>query len=243
MGPRSRVPAGLHSADLGSGDHSVADLFVVNEEVRDLDDGLDLLGVVLGADNVLCCNVFLNVVSQGDVDSWDLNTDGLLDPFGWVKLEDVFDGLAGQEVVETLLGQNKDDVLVFTVGFSWESDCVESLVLIDWECSDNFKSLNINGPGWGLELLATNGQEFVFPVVGVVEGVDKDGLGGVLVQDWNIWNKSLIDSVVGGNTDMRIDKRWSLVGEQKRLLVNIQSVEGWGPNHVLIGSVELSREV
>lgn len=54
----------------------------------------------------------------------------------------------------------------------------------------------------------------MFPVVVVVEGVDEDGLGGVLVQDWNIWYESFIDSVMSSNADMGIDEGWSLIGEQ-----------------------------
>lgn len=114
--PWDIVSAGLGGGDLCSGGHSVVDPLVVNVEVGDLNNWVNLFNGVLGADNVLSSNVLLNIVSQRDIDTWNLNTDGLLDPFSWLELEDVFNSLAGQELVEGLLGQNKDNVLVFTVG-------------------------------------------------------------------------------------------------------------------------------
>jgi len=108
--------AGLDGADLGSCGDGVADLIVIDNEGSDLDNWLYLFGLILGADNVLWSNVLFNIVSQSQVDTWDLDTDGLLGPVSWLELEDVLNSLSGQELVECRLGQNEDGVLVLTIG-------------------------------------------------------------------------------------------------------------------------------
>jgi len=197
--------AWLDRGDVSPGGNSIADLLVVNHKVCDLNDGVDLFWLLLGADNVLRGDIFLDIVGQGQVDTRELDTDGLSCPFSWLESEDVFNSLTVEVLSEGGLGQNKDGVLFLVFGFKRQSNGVEHGVLINVECSDNLEAVNVHGSDRSLELSLANGQEFVFPVVGVVMGVENDGLGGVSVQGWHIWHESINDLIVGCNTDMRVD--------------------------------------
>lgn len=222
------VSSGFDGPDLGPGHDGVADFVVVNNEVGDLDDGVDLLWLLLVTHDILRSNVLLNIVGQGQIHTWNLDADGLLNPVSRLEFEHVLNGLAGQVLPKVVLWENKDGVLVLAMRFEGKGDCVEHLVLIHREVSDDFKGLDISGPVGSLELFSADWEEFMVPVVGVVVSVEDDGLGVLRVEGWNIWHKSIHNLVMGGDSDMGVDEAWGVFGEEEGLLVKVEAREARG---------------
>jgi len=124
-------------------------------------------------------------MGKGNVDVWDLNSDSFLDPGHWGALEDMIQSNGAKILLEGGLGQNKDGVLVLTIGFQRHSNGGKVVSFVDGEFSDNFESVNIDRSSWSHKLSLSNIQEFLLEVVLIVERVENYTAGGFLVQKWS----------------------------------------------------------
>jgi len=101
----------LDGRHLGSDGHGIADFLIVDEQVGNLDDGVELLGLVLGADEGLNIDELVDVVGEGNVDVWDLDSDGFLDQVDGTVLKTYSTASEVKYCLREVLGRTKTTCL------------------------------------------------------------------------------------------------------------------------------------